>query len=1824
MIHRHSTQDRFFPKDRIVPLLFAAMMPMLPSARAGITPGSKNLGAIWFVGDSITQSNADGDANGSPRKSLYDLLTANGYTFSYTGHFAANVDGLPATGGTPETNLYHYHSGVSGSVIADTQGSLTGMTQNLSGFWSGGRLATVKPDVILIMLGTNDVNQPVDPPNAPARLIAFVNAVFAQPGVGNPTVFIATIPPNRTNVPLDPENVAIFNAALPGVVDSLRAAGKDVHLVDCFTPINEFYPTAMVSDNLHPSATGNSLIAQGWLNGIAAIADPPATRIKAATGTDLSAGASWDVLPTASDIAAWSTGSLGGPLTLGSAQTWGAIDIGDATAPLLLSGSPLTLNAGPVIGDVANTGIRIAAEGKDVSIANGITLAGNQTWVVGAGRTLTTTGATSGAFTLKYSGEGGYVVDGINTANKSVIIDAATVRVNPGKSLLAASALQSGTNVLVQHGGVLEGYSWDFGSGNLFGQTADATNALMLDGGGTLRMMQSVTSSSNRGITVGSGGGRIDVVSGATFNWQTGAMTSALNGVLTVDGEGAFTFSRPVAWGAGGGLTKSGTGALNMTAPVAIGSGGVFTGNDGTFTNTSVSGITIANGGNAFISGGTYSFTGTTGWAANNGTYTQTGGTVNISQNGFDGVQPATATSSMSVTGGVLNIIKAAGYINISNNGTGNLTIGGTGTVDTHALYFMHPSLAVGTGKLNLNAGGTLVVNTIVPGGNTAVGAQTFNWNGGVLKAKSASFGTWANSTRVAVKVQAGGAVVDSNGQTMAIGQVLGHDPALGVIADGGLTKTGEGTLTLSGNNTYTGTTTVSAGTLVVGIPKAVSTSQTIQVDSGATLQDGTFGAGQTVQGTGTLAGSMKMAASSNLEPAGAGAIGTLNVSGALTLEGQTHLDLSKSGSTLASDRIEGAGSVSYGGTLVVSATGDPLGLGDTFTLFGHSGGSSGSFTSYVLPPLPSGLSWDRTNLPVDGTLSVVNFLGAPTFDPPTGSYVGSQSVTITSDPGATIYYTTDGSTPTTSSPSGLSPVTGIPVPAGASMILQAFAVKTGQPAGTIGAASYLTVPAAIWNVDASGLWSGAGNWFQNAVPDAAEISVDFYSTPQSADATVTLDSDRKAGNLIFGNANPANWLVNATGGSVLTLDAQAPTVTVLDHTTNLAVALAGSNGLVKNGAGTLVLSGANFYAGDTIVEEGPLTLGAANVIPDGPGKGDLRVSGTFDLNTFSETVNGLRGSGTVDKFVAGSATLSVGAGDTSSNFDGVIQNTLGTVALAKTGSGTFALTNIHTYSGNTTVTGGTLEIPTGASIGTATSGKVEVNAGTLRLSGGSITGNGNGASFLGLTGASTFDFSSGSLTLNAANQYWEMVVGQQTPGIWNQTGGTANLNIGSLYLANNPGTGGTALNLSGGTFSINGATGTSDRMIIISVRANASVTLSGTIDATIPRIQFGHTPAVTPAAAVGTFNLDGGILRMTSTSNPGTRTAIFNLNGGLLEALADSTTFIANLTTANVRNGGARIDSNGHDITISQSLVHSGIAGDAAIDGGLTKSGAGKVTLTGANSYTGPTAVNDGSLQVDGSITQSSVTVVSGATLGGVGTLGGSSTVVAGTLAPGATGPGTLSTGDLHLNGIYECEVAGNVSDKVVVAGDLDLNGSTIHMSEASGATAFRYVIATYSGTLAPFTTPPIFSGSPGFELDVSTPGEIALVNTTSGYAAWADSWSDPALTDKTPGGDPDGDGIQNLLEYVLGGDPRVSSRDSLPTVIQSGGNLILGYKRSELSKLDTIQVGQWSTNLVDWTDVVPEVADDHGANPDDMTVTVPLSLGSDGKLFLRLKVTR
>ncbi|MFO1491993.1 MAG: autotransporter-associated beta strand repeat-containing protein [Kiritimatiellia bacterium] len=150
---------------------------------------------------------------------------------------------------------------------------------------------------------------------------------------------------------------------------------------------------------------------------------------------------------------------------------------------------------------------------------------------------------------------------------------------------------------------------------------------------------------------------------------------------------------------------------------------------------------------------------------------------------------------------------------------------------------------------------------------------------------------------------------------------------------------------------------------------------------------------------------------------------------------------------------------------------------------------------------------------------------------------------------------------------------------------------------------------------------------------------------------------------------------------------------------------------------------------------------------------------------------------------------------------------------------------------------------------------------------------------------------------------------------------------------------------------------------IQLTQRGSGTVNVSGTASVSVPGISMGWTTG----SSAGTVNLNGGSLTVGAGNIAGgTGTSTFNFNGGTLKAGTSNAAFMQGFTTANVRNSGAIIDTNGFSPTIGQALLHSSIGGDSATDGGLIKQGVGTLTLKGANTFTGATSVNGGTLSLD------------------------------------------------------------------------------------------------------------------------------------------------------------------------------------------------------------------------------------------------------------------
>jgi len=244
----------------------------------------------------------------------------------------------------------------------------------------------------------------------------------------------------------------------------------------------------------------------------------------------------------------------------------------------------------------------------------------------------------------------------------------------------------------------------------------------------------------------------------------------------------------------------------------------------------------------------------------------------------------------------------------------------------------------------------------------------------------------------------------------------------------------------------------------------------------------------------------------------------------------------------------------------------------------------------------------------------------------------------------------------------------------------------------------------------------------------------------------------------------------------------------------------------------------------------------------------------------------------------------------------------------------------------------------------------VNVGGGTLNLTGNIVTTERFSTIGFGGTLTATTN-SSGSITTP-----W-LLVGDGENGILNVTAGTVT-NTGDVVL----GTGATGIaNVSGGTMTVAagkalyigaGWNGSSDGTGVLTVSGSGTVS-TGALFA------FRLGPDGT-ATGTGTVNLDGGTLSTPSSIVKGASagaTAIFNFNGGTLQAGGDNAAFMTGLTSANVKAGGAVIDTQGFAVTIDQALLA------ASAGGGLTKLGAGALVLGGVNTYTGNTVVSSGML---------------------------------------------------------------------------------------------------------------------------------------------------------------------------------------------------------------------------------------------------------------------
>jgi lysophospholipase L1-like esterase len=200
------------------------------------------------LGDSIT----DGFPfeNGGYRVELFHDALAGGTPITFVGRNVngpATVDGMPFPRG---------HEGYSGFTIDNAPGH-SGIAPLVDA-----AISMFKPHIVLLHIGTNDVNGNVDLSNAPARLGALIDRITTD-GPAALLVVAQIIPTtvDGTNV-----NVRAYNAAMPALVQQRVAAGKHVMLLDMYTVFaaHSDYKTALMNDTLHPNVAGYAAMGDAW------------------------------------------------------------------------------------------------------------------------------------------------------------------------------------------------------------------------------------------------------------------------------------------------------------------------------------------------------------------------------------------------------------------------------------------------------------------------------------------------------------------------------------------------------------------------------------------------------------------------------------------------------------------------------------------------------------------------------------------------------------------------------------------------------------------------------------------------------------------------------------------------------------------------------------------------------------------------------------------------------------------------------------------------------------------------------------------------------------------------------------------------------------------------------------------------------------------------------------------------------------------------------------------------------------------------------------------------------------------------------------------------------------------------------------------------------------------------------------------------------------------------------------------------------------------------------------------------------------------------
>ncbi len=853
------------------------------------------------------------------------------------------------------------------------------------------------------------------------------------------------------------------------------------------------------------------------------------------------------------------------------------------------------------------------------------------------------------------------------------------------------------------------------------------------------------------------------------------------------------------------------------------------------------------------------------------------------------------------------------------------------------------------------------------------------------------------------------------------------------------LLKTGSNTLILAntGGNDYTGLTTINGGTLQIG--------------DGATFDGGQLGSGAIIIGTaGTLAFNRPSGVQQDLT-----ITNVLSGTGAVTQQGGNIITLSGNSSA-----FDGAINVLTGTLKVGSANALGSTLGDTNVSAGATLDVTGFSLAEDIALNGGTLKYLSGTNTLSGTITLASggiINGAAGTVTISGTIGGSGGLTknnagnlvLSAANNFTGAFTTNGGTVTLSNVNTFDG--GLTINAG-TVILSANQAYTG---GTTVADGAILQLGAASTATAGNV--GAGDLALNATTgiavlnilrgDASEFANNITSTGANATNAVTIGATGAAsasGTVTFSGTNTFTGNITINGGALRITNSSAlgigPKLVRIGSNAGPALKIDGTLGDITlatgidfaiSSDGTIANAAANAgaivnVAGDNVIN------GRISQINGGGGNGRLTVlAGSLMIN------------GNIDADGAtGARTLLIG-GAASGTINGTISDfnasAVSAVSVAKDGSGTWTLNGANTFTGAVAVQDGTLKV---ASI--ATNGSVQaLGTATSAITLGTASTTGT-LDYIGNTEADL----GRAITVNGAGG-----------GILKNSGDAVLTLSGTTTRAARP------LTFTGGAFNVTGQiTG-----------AAATLSIDGT---TVTFAQATNSYAGTTAV------FGGGVLKNGASGVlPDSTTLVLGSASGNTGGTYDLNGFDETLTGLSGAGTGSRIVTNGaitgvSTLTLTGTSTFAGVIQNGATASvAVTKNTGGTFTLSGANTYSGTTTVDAGTLLVGGSLSGTLGVAVNGGTLGGNGAIttghDGNVTVASGgNLAPGLGAPGTLTlqlgTGQLDASDAaggtdwLKFEL-GTTSDRILLAsGTLNL-GTGLDLDDFSFTDAGGFGQGTY-----------------------------------------------------------------------------------------------------------------------------------------------------------------